>query len=455
MHTSINKVSDVEYQLEITATAEDLAKEFDSALRRQKSQTQLKGFRPGKVPVGLVKKMHGQAIAYGVAEKHVQEILKTEVLENKEYELLGQPMLTELEYEMDSDLRAVVRFGIKPDVELQDVSKEVISRLTHEVSDEDVEKQLERIRTENADLVPVEDEPLGDNFQATIDLQRIDEESGSPIIGEREEGVQFFLDDERLHDELREGLRGKKSGDVFRVDLPHGHGDHVHMHRYEVTIKEVKRRELPELDEAFVEELTKNRLHSLDELKADLRKNLEEAWKQRSQELFDNRIVERMLELHTIPVPQSAVELFLDSFVEDVKQRNEGKLPAHFDEGAFRKANQGEAERQAKWMLIRDTFIENQGLEVSDEDLDTYFESAAKENEKISKDLLRQYYQSLNMIDRVKQQILSRKVFGRLAELFQVEEKDVDALEEERAEKEGHDHGEESHDTGTTIENVR
>ena len=454
MHTSINKVSDVEYQLEITATAGDLAREFDQALRRQKSQTQLKGFRPGKVPVSLVKKMHGQAIAYGVAEKHVQAILKTEVLENKEYDLLGQPLLTELEYEMDSDLRAVVRFGIRPEVELHDVSNEVISRLTHEVSEDDVEKQLDRIRTENADLVPVEDESTGENFQAAIDLQRIDEQTGTPIIGEREEGVQFFLDDERLHNELREGLLGKKAGDVFRVDLPHGHEDHVHMHRYEVTINEVKRRELPELDDAFVEELTKNRLHSLDELREDLRKNLEEAWKQRSQELFDSRIVERMLELHMIPVPQSAVEIFLDSFVEDVRRRNEGKLPAHFDEEAFRKANQGEAERQAKWMLIRDAFIEQEGLEVSDEDLDTYFENAAKENEKLSKDLLRQYYQSLNMIDRVKQQILSRKVFERLADLFKVEEKDVDALEEELEEKEGH-HEEESHDTGTTIEKVR
>jgi trigger factor len=226
------------------------------------------------------------------------------------------------------------------------------------------------------------------------------------------------------------------------------------MHRYEVTIKEAKRRELPDLDDAFVEELTKSRLHSVEELRGDLRKNLEEAWKQRSQELVDSRIVERMLDLHKIPVPQSAVEVFLDSFVEDVKRRNEGKLPAHFDEDGFRAANQGEAERQAKWMLIRDAFIEQEAMEVSDEDLDSYFENAAKENEKVSKDLLRQYYQSLNMIDRVKQQILSRKVFDRLAELFTIEDKDVDALEEELEEKGGY-REKESHDTGTTIEKVR
>ncbi|MEX1055594.1 MAG: trigger factor, partial [Rhodothermales bacterium] len=371
-----------------------------------------------------------------------------------EYNLLGQPVLTELEYEMDSNLRAVVRFGIRPEVELRDVSSEVLSRLKHDVSEEDVEKQLARIKSENADLVPIEDEPIDENFQAIIDLQRIDEESGSPIIGEREEGVQFFLDDERLHDELRDGLLGKKAGDVFRVDLPHGHEDHVHMHRYEVTIKETKRRELQELDDAFVEELTKNRLHSVEELRDDLRKNLVEAWKQQSQEILDGRIVDRMLDLHKIPVPQSAVEVFLDSFVEDVRRRNEGKLPAHFDEEAFRKANQGEAERQAKWMLIRDAFIEQEALKVSDEDLDTYFENAAKENEKLSKDLLRQYYQSLNMIDRVKQQILSRKVFDRLAELFTIEEKDVDDLEKEVEETDGH-HETESHDTGTTIDEVR
>ncbi len=431
MKTTVNKISPVEYELEIEAAAEDLDEEIKTALREQRARTQLKGFRPGKVPLNLVKRMHGKALAYGVAEQKVQDIYKEKVLSKDEYDVLGQPKLTELDYEMDGDLRAIIRFGIRPEVELQDVSDVQITRLEKEITDEDVEKQLERIRTDHADLVPVDDESINEDFQVVVDLQQIDEASGTPVIGEKEEDVTFFMDDERLQDSLRDELMGRKAGDTFRVDLPHGEGDHVHMHRYEVSVKETKRRELPDLDDAFVGEVSKDQFVSVEELRKDLRKNLEEAWSERSRELLDGRIVEKMLELHDVAVPPSAVEVYLDSFVEDVKQRSDGKLPEGFDEEAFRESNKDEAERQAKWMLIRDAFVEREGLEATDEEVDAYFEKAAGQNEQLSPGMLKQYYQSMNMLDRVKQQVLSRKVFERLSEQFDIVEKSVDDFEEE------------------------
>lgn len=436
METSINKVSDVEYEVEITATADDLAAELKTALQRQRAQTEMKGFRPGKVPLNLVKRMHGQAIAYGIAEQKVQEVYQEKILNGEEYDVLGQPKLTELDYEMDSDLRAVIRFGVRPEVELQDLTGQKVSRLKREITDEDVDEQIDRIRQEHAELVPLqEDDTIGEDTQVIIDLQQIDEESNTPIIGEKEEDVEFFMDDERLHEELHDELLGKQVGDTFRVELPH---DEDHSHRYEVTVKDAKRRELPELDDAFIGEVSDDQFVSVEDLREDLRRNLEQAWDDRSRELLDGRIVEKMLELHTIPVPESAVEVYLDSFVEDVKQRNDGKLPDNFDENAFRSANRGEAERQAKWMLIRDAVVEQEQLEVSDDDLDEYFEDAAEQNEQLSADLLRNYYQQMNMTDRVKQQILSRKVLARLAEMFEVEDKDVEEFEEEaKAAQEG------------------
>ncbi len=436
METSINKVSDVEYEVEVTATADDLAAELKAALQRQRAQTEMKGFRPGKVPLNLVKRMHGQGIAYGIAEQKVQEVYQEEILNKEEYDVLGQPKLTELDYEMDGDLRAVIRFGVRPEVELQELTGQKVSRLKRDISDEDVDEQIDRIRQEHAELVPLqEDDTIDEDTQVIIDLQQIDEESNTPIIGEKEEDVEFFMDDERLHEELHDELLGKSVGDTFRVELPHGE---EHTHRYQVTVKEAKRRELPELDDAFVGEVSDDQFVSVEDLRNDLRQNLEQAWDDRSRELLDGRIVEKMLELHTIPVPESAVEVYLDSFVEDVKQRNDGKLPDTFDENAFRSANRGEAERQAKWMLIRDAVVEQEQLEVSDEDLDEYFQEAAEQNEQLSADLLRNYYQQMNMTDRVKQQILSRKVLARLAEMFEIEDKDVEEFEEEaKAAQEG------------------
>src|SRR5690606_3535667 len=393
-----------------------------------RGQTEMRGFRPGKVPLGLVKRMHGRAIAYGIAEQKVQELYEKEVLQKNEFEVLGQPTVTDLDYEMDGDLHAVIRFGVRPEVELQDLSGQKLSRLKKDVTEEDVDEQIERIRLGNAKLVPLgEGDKIDDTAHVVIDLQRIDEASNSPIIGEKEEGVEFFMDDERLHDELREGLLGKKVGDAFRMDLPHGD----HTHRYEVLIKEAKRRELPELDDAFAKEVTKERFETLEELRQDVRNSLEQAWERRSRELLEGQIVERLLELHPIPVPDSAIDVYLDSFVQDVRQRNDGSLPQGFDVQAFREANRGEAERQARWMLIRDAVIEKEGLEVTEEELDAYFEEAGADNDQISPDLLRRYYEQMNMLDRVKQQLLSRKVFDHLIERFEIEDKDLEDYDEE------------------------
>lgn len=430
METTIKQVSPVEYELEISAAADDLSPQINDALRAQRGQTQMKGFRPGKVPISLVKKMHGKAIAYTVAEETVQKTFQSEVLDSDEYKVLGQPTLTELEYEMDGDLRATVRFGVRPDVELKDLSGERVPKLLHEVTDEEIEEELERIRRREADLVPAE-EGAAPEDHVVIDLQQLDEASGSPIIGNREENVTFFLDDEKLHDELRDGLLGKKDGETFRVHLPHGHGDHVHTHLYEVTVKEVKSRELPDLDDEFINETTEGEHETVESFRQAVRERMQKLWDQRSRELLENEMVNRLLELHTVPVPQAAVEMYLDSFVEDVKRRNEGKFPEGFDAATFRERNRGEAEKQAQWMLIRDAVIEQEGVEVTDEDLNEHFEEVAGGDDRITPEMMRQYYQSVGALDQVRQQKLSEKVFSALANLFEVEELDRDTYESE------------------------
>ena len=110
----------VEFELEITATAEDLSPELDKALRVQKGRTTMKGFRPGNVPISLVKKVYGKSLAYGVAENAVQKTFEEKVLQDDEYDVLGQPTITDLTYEYEGDLRAVVKFGVRPDVEVKD-----------------------------------------------------------------------------------------------------------------------------------------------------------------------------------------------------------------------------------------------------------------------------------------------------------------------------------------------
>ncbi len=450
MDTTLSKASPVEYELDIHATAEDLKPKLKKALKAQRKNMDVQGFRKGKAPLGLVKKMHGEAIGYRVAEQFVQEVFEEEVEENDDIEPLGQPELVDLSYELDENLQATIRFGVRPQVELQDLSSVEIPMLDPEVTEEDVEEEIERLRTEEADLLPLEDEPAGDTDYVNVDLQRIDPQTDTPIIGDKDEDLTFFLDDERLKEELREALLGKKAGDTFRVKLPqeqpahehegpghqHEHGEGGEDRLYEVTVNDVKRRDLPPLGEEFVRRASEGEFHDLDAFRQDIRERLQDAWDERAREMVQGEVIDKMLELHPVPVPESVIEGYLDSFVEQVKEENDGELPEDFDEKHFRQRNRRDAEKQGRWMLIRDTIIEEEDLEVSDEQIQEFFAEQAEGEDEVSAQQIKQFYRTMpEMMEKVEQQILSDKVYDLLLDRLDVQPKSREEFEEEMHEQ--------------------
>lgn len=446
MQTTIKQVSPVEYELEITATAEDLAPDFTKALREQRGRTHMKGFRPGKVPLSLVKKMYGKAVAYTIADKWVQEAYEDLVLNADEHDVLGQPKITTLDYEMDSDLHAVVQFGVRPEVDVQDLSGETVEALVHEVTDEEIDEEIGRLLEAEADLIPLEDEPIEDGDLVVFDLQEVDAATRAPLIGKRDEDQQLFLDDPRLDDNLllsalKDALLGKKAGDTVPFHFEHDKAHdlhtagHDHAHFFEATVKEAKRRDVPDLDDEFVKTFTQDRLETVGAFREEVERQLKDSWERKGREFLEENIVTKMLELHPVPVPESVIEVYLDSYVEDVKRRGQGQLPENFAVEAFRQANRPDAERQARWMLVRDAFIKAEALEVTDEDIDAFFEKEAAKDDGLTAEQLRQFYQQVGLLDSLDQRLIGQKVFDALAERFEVVEKDAETIEREREER--------------------
>lgn len=433
METTINKISDVEYDLEIRATAEDLAEELVSALKSQRSRTNLKGFRKGKVPINVVKKLYGKALAYGVAEKSIQETYESSVMKPSEHEVLGRPKITTLDYEMDGDLFAVVRFGVRPEINLAALEGEQISKLVQPVSEEDVEKELEAFLEQKAEFVDYAEAVRPEDL-VIVDLQHIDE-NDEPIVGRLQEGLSFHLADKRVKDEFRDAVVGTNVGDVVTVTMSHDHEDgSTHSDRYLTTITGVKERIMPELTDELVKETTQDKFETVDAFRDELRREIEKNWTKQSRELLEGMIVERLLEMNEVEVPESVIELYLDSFVEDVKQQGKGEFPEGFDEVAFRAEMTPDAERQGRWMLLRDDIIDKQSIEVTDEQVDEYILGEAG-LEGIDPQMVLQYYRNIpGMLERTKQRVISERVFNFLIEQFEVVEKDRDAFQAERDE---------------------
>ncbi len=427
MQTEIRQVTPVEYELEINAGPDDLAAEIASELRTQRNRTSLKGFRKGKVPISLVKKLYGKAIAFGVAERSIQQTYESTVMQSGDHKVLGQPKVTTLDYEMDGDLRAIVRFGVRPEFEVNYPKRATLSKLQHEVTDDEVAHDIEHIQDSEADLVPVEGAVEEDDF-VLVDLQKLDPATATPLIGQKREDVTFYLGDQRLRDEFRRPIVGATQGSTVRVTIPDDDGGDAVV--YDLTVKEIKRKDLPEVDDEFVKTVTKGAAETVEELQAQIRDRLQDSWNQRSKEMLESKVVETIVEANQIEVPESVVEMYLDAFVEEVRKNGGDSLPPNFDEEAYRTARKDEAVHQARWMLIKDKIVADEQLTVEDADRQAFFEKSASDGD-VTADMLQKYYESIGLIGQLDQRLLTEKVIDFLLGKMKVVEKDRKAFEKE------------------------
>ena len=444
MQTTIKQITPVEYELQIDATAKDLEPKIKKSLKAQQAQISLKGFRPGKVPLSILKKRFGESLVIEVIEREVLTVFQDEVIEPGEHKVVGMPSFGNFDYKLDGDLHATLKFGVHPEIKVQDVSGEKILKLVHEVTEEEVEKELKSLLLREAELSVREKGGIADTDYVTVDMQRLDPATNTPIIGEREEDISFFVDDEKLKEALRDALIGKKVDDAFRVDLPledeanegsdeekpssdllivPGEGEKGSRAPYEVLVKEVKERTLPELDAEFVKKIGGEEVEDEAGLKDVIKSRIEKGYEQESRKLFESEMMTRMIEMHDFPVPNAAIDVFVNSFIEDFKRQNNNEIPEGFDYDGFREANKDYAEQQAKWKLLRDTIIEEQGIEVGDDDRKAYFVELSGGNEETA-GAFENYYKSMSgAMDMINEQLLSKKLFAYLAEQVTLEEK--------------------------------
>ncbi|MEM8601834.1 MAG: trigger factor [Bacteroidota bacterium] len=456
MQTTITAQNDVDYTLDIDVPSADLEPRITTVLRQQRKHVSMKGFRPGKVPLSVVRKMYGDAVSVQVAEELIGEAFKTEVEENDGYDVMGSPRLTELDYEPGQDLRARVMFGVRPSFELDAFADAEATKFTHEVTDEEVDADIERRRDDKAEEVDAPDgTAIGEDHIAVIDFQLVDKATDTPIIGKKQEDARVPLFNPDLRPALKEALLGKAVGDVFTVDLDTQSADDrdddattddattddaeaadVQTDRFQVTIKQVQAREVPEADEAFIEEATGGEATDLDGFKAFVRDELETRWARRSEEALEEALFRKTMERHAFEVPESVVETVLDQQVEDLEKRAGGELPPHFDIAGFREERRELARDQVRWMLVREKIMEADGIEVTEDDIDAEFmriaqpsapaedDEEAEEREPIDVNLLRQFFASQpGAMDQMVTRLVNQRLFDALKRRFTITEK--------------------------------
>jgi len=354
--------------------AADVKPQLDEKYANALKNVRLEGFRKGHVPPGLVKKMFGKSIESDVFNVYIRQAIDQLFKENS-FDYLNTPYVQDLSWDEDQGLTFALHFDVRPDFQVSGFQGMPVERTVYTATEEDVQRTLENLQARQSMIYAVEGEAQAGHF-VVADLQELDR-SGVPVVGQKFANEVIWLHDDRP--EITSQLLGVKAGEERRLTLqpqpdPES-GEAAAEKYYQVTVKEVKERRLPELDDDFAKDL--GAFHTLAELKEDIQQRLTAQAERETQARFQEALADELIKQNAIEAPPSMVDNYLAMLIADAKKKSKESV----DEARLAEHYRASAIHGVKWYLIRDRLIQQQGLSVSDEELDSALAAMAAAGE--------------------------------------------------------------------------
>ncbi len=416
MEVTIQSLSDVLCSAEITATPEDLAPHFNKAYLEYRKKIEIRGFRKGKAPIDIIKKLYGDLIENDSLNEIASEFYRQAVKE-KELKPIGEPTLIDMDYKHGESFRCKIQFDVRPQIIVKEYKGIEVEKIVHTITDDEVEKELVRLQRANAAMEEVEVVTSPEHI-VTVTLQDLDE-TGAPLIDKKSENVRFYLADEQLEQPFKDALKEAKKNGEYSVQFEHKHAEQTHSVNTQIIVKKIEKITLPTLDNALVAKTTKNKFDTVEALRANIKEEIIAYWKEKSERQVINSLTAEIIRRHEFQVPESLIRSVLDGLLEEIKNEYPDKrLPSEFNEEKFKEENRTYATYQAKWALLREELIKAENVTVSDEDLEKLAEEESAKI-KIPKDRLINYYKSS---DQIKDRLIGDKLLKILVNSAQIKE---------------------------------
>ncbi len=426
MNISVKEITSVDKEVTLKTNREELQPKFDKALRKYQGQINLPGFRPGRVPLSIVKKRFGNDIEIEEINKYIQEIFEKDIVE--EHDPIGETQMIDFQWEND-ELEVVFKIGAKPEFELSDLKKVKVNKMVHDVTDKEVEEEVERTREREGNWEDVKKAATKDS-KLIVDVVSLDDD-GNPIEGESDVDQVIDLREDAAKSFLK-SLKGKKAGEVVDMKVEEdGEKDH-----FRVTLKKVQQLHPAELNEEFFSRNSNGEAKAEDEFKSFIKSRMQQYYDQSSDDLFKNEVVEALVNANEFDTPEAFVEQVKSSYVQQLKQQYGDKLPDTFDELGYREEMTEQAKRETKWYFISQKLQETfEDIEIKPEDIDEFISlEAARYGATV--DQLKGYYaQNPSLLESLRSSIRENKVFDKLQDEVGIKELNKEAYQKEQEKK--------------------
>jgi trigger factor len=409
--------------LVIEASKDQVQEAFNAAYRELAQYAQVPGFRPGKAPASVVRQRYRRE-AREVVTNQLLPKLTHDALKDHDLRLVAEPKVKELVLEEGQPLTLTISVEVFPKIELGHYKGLRVEKAVRPITEEDIDRVLERVRERHVELVPIEDRAADSGDVATVKL--VAQTVGSDEV--REDMVDFALGSDDLMAEFTDSLKGLALGETraFEVTYPEEYHDRDLAGQrvaYTATLEALRIRQLPDLDDEFVKTVGED-FETLAEYRQDVRRRLQEAAEADAQEEIKNTLLERLVDQHRFDVPPTQVRQRLERRMENMArlllQQGIDPKTAELDWKQLAASEWEAASRDVRATLILQTIAQQEQIEVTDTEVDAEIARLASALRQ-SPFQLRQRLTKNEGLDTIKSEIRNRKALEVLAGTAEIE----------------------------------
>ena len=386
MSVSSEKTGTNEYTLSLSISAEDFEKAVQKAYLQEKNKITVHGFRKGKAPRAMIEKMYGANVFYDTALDIAFPDAYEKAIEEEKLDVVSQPFDFDVKSIGKDGVELTCKVTVKPVIELDGYKGITAPKASAEVTDDEVDAELNKKLEENAREITVEGRAAQNGDIAVIDFEGFVD--GVAFDGGKGEDHDLELGSGSFIPGFEDQIIGHNVGDSFDVNVtfPEKYAEDLAGKEavFKVTLKGLKAKELPALDDEFAKDVSE--FDTLDEYKADLKKNLSESKETKAKKDFENEVFKKLAGLVSAEIPECMIDRTCDNMLSEFKYNVESQgIP--FDmylqylgmtPDSLKASYRERAEEEVRIELALEKIVELENLEVSEEETEKEFADMAE-----------------------------------------------------------------------------
>ncbi|MDO4328897.1 MAG: trigger factor [Lachnospiraceae bacterium] len=386
MSLQVEKLEKNMAKLTVEVSAEQFEECIKTAYKKNKNRFAIPGFRKGKAPLNMIEKMYGVGVFYEDAADEAINATYADAMKESELEIVSRPEVDVIQIEKGKPFIYTATVAVKPEVTLGQYKGVEVEKASEEVTDEDVAAELVKVQDQNSRLVTVEDRAVEDGDQTVINFEGFVD--GAPFDGGKAEDYPLTIGSHSFIDTFEEQLIGKNIGEECEINVTFPTEYHAENlagkpATFKVTVKEIKKKELPEINDEFASEVSE--FDTLEEYKADLRAKLEEKKKKEAATANEDKVVEAVVNNASMDIPDPMVDGQVENMVQDYSRRMQSQgisLDQYMQYTGMtmdmlKEQMKPQAVRRIQTRLVLEAVVKAENIEVSDEKLDEELQKMA------------------------------------------------------------------------------